>query len=394
MSYGKYFSSAQVESDQKDLIISQMKAEIFELRQNERDYQDLSSQFMNLDHRYNILQDEKLRSESEYKTRNDLTLKTVANLRTDIDTLKANIAEKNIEYQELKHENLASKDIADHRVLDISKLKNELASALDVNSKLVEDKRTLDTQASLLREDKRKLINNTENVNADVDALAFRVSDLEKAIKELEYDRARFEKQNAQLASSIDNLSLESKNKSDQVRFTESEVGDTQKQIVVLEADVKELERINEKNRSEALNTQKAHQKEVSKNLDLTGKISSLENNLRSKEIQIDDHRREIENLKNAHNNALDHNFQLNTDLEHIHRQIDALQSHNKELVSQLENFSQEDEELRNILNRRNKVKELKMKSDSHLKQSINTLATASPGRKLKASYRKSPERL
>jgi len=389
-SYNKYFSPAQVESDQKDLIISQMKAEIFELRQNDRDYQDLSGQFYNLDHRYNILQEEKLRGEIEYKNRNDLTLKTIANLKTDVDTLKSNISEKNIEYQELKSENIAIKDIAEHRIVDISKLKNELGSGLDLNSKLTDEKRTLETQLSLLREEKRKLVNQSDNVNSDVDNLLYKNNELEKAVKELEYDKNRIEKHNSQLAASIDNLSIEHRTRSEHLKFTESEAMDSQKHILGLEADCKDLERTNEKSRSEALQTQKHHQKEVSKNLELTAKSSNLENVLRSKEIQLDDHSREIESLKNAHNNALDHNFQLNSDLETIHRQIDGLQNHNGELVEELEKFSEQDEHVRSILNRRNRVKELKVKSDSHTKLSISTIAN-SPSRKFKSSYRKSP---
>ena len=61
--------------------------------------------------------------------------------------------------------------------------------------------------------------------------------------------------------------------------------------------------------------------------------------------------------------------------------------------MSQLENFSQQDEEVRAMLNRKNKVKELKLKAENHLKQSSNAIAN-SPSRKLKsASYVKSPEK-
>jgi len=54
-----------------------------------------------------------------------------------------------------------------------------------------------------------------------------------------------------------------------------------------LESDHKELERLNEKARNEAVNHQKALQKEISRNLELNGKIGSLENILKSKEGQI-----------------------------------------------------------------------------------------------------------
>ena len=56
---------------------------------------------------------------------------SMANLKTDIDTLKAALSEKNIECQELRTENLALKDIAEHRGLDINKLRDELVAAVN-----------------------------------------------------------------------------------------------------------------------------------------------------------------------------------------------------------------------------------------------------------------------
>ena len=74
---------------------------------------------------------------------------------------------------------------------------------------------------------------------------------------------------------------MELRSKTDQLRYLELDVSDTQKTIAVLEGEAKDLERYNDKNRSESLQQQKAHQKEVSKNLELSTKISSLDNTLR-----------------------------------------------------------------------------------------------------------------
>lgn len=48
------------DSDHKDLVISQLKAELFELRKNEKDYNELHTKLNNLEHRYNLLQEEKV----------------------------------------------------------------------------------------------------------------------------------------------------------------------------------------------------------------------------------------------------------------------------------------------------------------------------------------------
>ena len=51
---------SQLESDQKDLIISQLKAELFELRQNEKDYNLVIQQIKNLEHRTQALLNDKV----------------------------------------------------------------------------------------------------------------------------------------------------------------------------------------------------------------------------------------------------------------------------------------------------------------------------------------------
>ena len=70
MSYNRYFDPAQVESDQKDLIISQLKADQFELRQCELNLQELHAQLNNLDHSLAILKEEKVILEEIYSFNN------------------------------------------------------------------------------------------------------------------------------------------------------------------------------------------------------------------------------------------------------------------------------------------------------------------------------------
>jgi len=368
--YNRYFSPSQVESDQKDLLISQIKAEIFELKQNERDYLDLAAQLRNIEHRYNLLQDEKLRAEADFKSRNDINFKTIANLKTDIDTLKSNIAENNIEYQELKAENQAVKDIAEQRDISIRKIKNEIADALEQNDSLNQQRRNLETELSNLREEKRRIIAKIDNASGNLDELNFKNSELEKVIKELEYEQATLERQNVQLQASIDNLTSELHTREDNLETVEKQVADTQKTIAALDADIQDLERHNERTRAEAVQQQRSAQQEVNKNLDLTAKANSLEGNLRSKDIEAAELRREVEKLKADRSNLLDSKYQLEQELDTVRRDIDGISVQNNELVDELERFSLEDERARNILDRRDRVSDLKLKSQSQLKQS------------------------
>ena len=72
-------------------------------------------------------------------------------MKTDIDTLKSNIAEANIEYQELKAENQAIKDIAEQRDINIKKLKHEVGDSLEQNDLLNQQRRTLESEVSIYK---------------------------------------------------------------------------------------------------------------------------------------------------------------------------------------------------------------------------------------------------
>ena len=84
-----------------------------------------------LEHRYDILHTEKTRNDKENRLRNEQNIKTISNLKLDLNTLGSAIEDKNLEIRDFKAEIFALKDLADHRVLDINKLKAELNNALD-----------------------------------------------------------------------------------------------------------------------------------------------------------------------------------------------------------------------------------------------------------------------
>ena len=58
---------AQAENEQKDVLISQLKAEVFELKRIEGDYQKLNALIIELGDKDELLQQEKDRGEKEQR---------------------------------------------------------------------------------------------------------------------------------------------------------------------------------------------------------------------------------------------------------------------------------------------------------------------------------------
>jgi len=398
-------SPSRNESGSKEVLISQLRAEILELKSNEREYFDLANQLKKLEQRYGVLQDEKARGESDFKTRNTINFDTIANLRTDVDTLKANIADTKIEIQDLRSENQTVKDLADQRGVELQRIKAEVSTASEDNNELSDNKRRLEAELEISREEKRRVVTQLKDARSTLDDLDHKNAELEKIMKELEYKNSKIERQNAQTQQNVDNLTGESKTRTENLEVIEQQVADSQKNIVALEKDIQESERENERVRIEATKSHKTYQQEVSKNLELTARGAVLENALRAKEAELTELKRDQDNLKNSHSNLLDNNFQLKQDLDNVRTEIDAFSTQNSEIVEELDRISVEDEQVRSILNRSDRVEALRFKSESQLRKtgfkSSRGQFSPSPDRNhgrsplskssLKSSMRKSP---
>ncbi len=57
-------AAVKAENDRKDLIIMKLKAEVFELRQKERDYKRLHEEYVQMEHRQRQSANEKKRVEN------------------------------------------------------------------------------------------------------------------------------------------------------------------------------------------------------------------------------------------------------------------------------------------------------------------------------------------
>mmetsp|Transcript_39528 Transcript_39528/g.45983 ORF Transcript_39528/g.45983 Transcript_39528/m.45983 type:complete len:389 (+) Transcript_39528:51-1217(+) len=382
-SYKKYFDPAQVESDQKDLIISQLKAELFELRQNERDYSELHTKLNNLEHRYNLLQEEKTLNERDFKARNEINSKTVQNLKFDCDGLKNELNALNGDLQDLRIDNNGINELINSRSAEIARLKAELADLFDSNNALQGDKRDLENAILRTKDECRKLEGDLNNSNVQGNELADKKQRLEKTIKDLEFDLDKIDGQNAQLQKTQDGLRIEIKNKNDNLRYAEQQLTDQKKHILGLEADLQDLKRAQEKLRYDAQTVQKNQENEYAKNLDAQAKLDNLGRLIADRENQIADLKRQYEGLKREHLDLVNSNDDLNHDIDAQARHLELLTAQNIELVNELEKYSEQDERARAILDRRDRVNELRAKTEGRMKQSYSNMNSSlrSPGK-------------
>lgn len=91
--------------------------------------------------------------------------------------------------------------------------------------------------------------------------------------------------------------------------------------------------------------------------------------------------RKEQDNLRFSNNNILERNQDLKSELDALNSHCNVLQGQNRDLNVELERFVQTDEQIRATLNRRERVVNLREKTDTEIKKSQYEVDRASPQR-------------
>lgn len=142
--------------DSKDLIISQLKREIMELKISDNDYNNINAQLGNLERRYAQLKQEKNDAESDFSKKADHQMKTLASLKTEIDSYVYQIQEKDSEFRGLleDYESLEAMFVAKEDVLESQKV--ECQDLENRNRKAEEEVAVLKRQCDKLNSEKQE----------------------------------------------------------------------------------------------------------------------------------------------------------------------------------------------------------------------------------------------
>ena len=97
----------------------------------------------------------------------------------------------------------------------------------------------------------------------------------------------------------------------------------------------------------------------ITKNKDLTSKLKNLEHNLRTTENDLDQAVLKRESLRKDHSELVGENKILNSEIDKTLISILEYENINKELKKEVENYIECDEEARQMLNRKDNMRNL-----------------------------------
>lgn len=360
---------------EKDVLISSLRKQVFDLEQNEKNYNVLNNKYKNLQNDYTIICESKLKQEYEYKQRLESANKELSDLRGEIDSIQNTLDDRISLNKKLYQDNSALHKLSEDRAMEIGDLKNQLMEARMNIENLSAARANLEKNMSQANNEivSQKELN--DKLIDDNEKLAKIVEEQDENIRALETDKRK-------LNNRIDELNFENKSILGKLKSREDALNDSNKKIeevtrsyTQLENKYSDLDAAHERTKLDLSTARKDLGKEKNVRLDCERAIDKLEGNIREKEKDIRNATIDIENLKILNSKLTDEKNRQQAEIDRLKSHIMVLTEQNQKYVEEIESTIEQDEKLRQQLAmRRDQNDNLLKNNKAVLERSLNNL--------------------
>ncbi|CDW75674.1 UNKNOWN [Stylonychia lemnae] len=389
----RYYDSVHLASDQKDLLISQLKAEIFEIQQRDKDYLALRDQLHNIQSKYRHLQDEKvtfiqkltttqLLQDNDFRGKHEGNAMSIMALKKEIDDLRFLLNEKSRVNNDYQQEIAANRDQINRKEGDITGIQRDLAHKSDQGYQIRKDIDNLSYEVSKLKEEKLKDLDEIARLR-ELSAYRERENgDQAQRIRGVDYDLLKNQERASELGKLAESKEFDLRRTSEALDSAQIELARLKDESQRLQGDNLGQQRQYDRQNEEKVALLRQRDLELQKNRELSALLFDLESKNRSRDDQVIVIRKELDDVKFSNSSIHDRNSDLRAEIAALQQHIAVLENQNKELNRELEKFVETDEQIRTTLNRRERVVELRQKTEHELHKSMYDLERSSPQRR------------
>lgn len=354
--------------DSKDLVISQLKREIMELKISDKDYNNISAQLTNLERRYTQLKQEKSENEMEFGRKTDHQMKTLASLKSEIDSLFVQCDEKNNEYRNglEDYEHLEGLLISKEDILE-----NQRVESQDYENrrrKIEEEVSTFRRQHDKLSVEKNEQENHIQRVSAQLEDYIDQAKNIENEILDNQEQNKGKTDHIEDTKQVVEEFRKENEHCEFIYREKENDHENTIRIINDLETEVSNVERDRDTFKSEVNKINGLYQKDLEETRQLEAKLHELSTGLKQKEKNMEQRKKQVTELTDKNNALANQNVLAAGDNALIKDQIRHTININKDILEEIERFIEIEGRGRCVLDRRHRYTELYDKCSKSIK--------------------------
>ena len=372
--YRKSGYDVKVESKEKDMLISQLKAHIFELEQHEKDYDGLNQKFRKLQNDCSLLNEAKIRLEYELRQKDENYNKQICDLRNENENLQLSYNEKLSVNKKLFAENdaLAKQlDMKNEEIKEMADRINQLLSQLD---KSAEDKSGLERVVQGLTDLKASQAMEISKLVDDNKKLSKICQEQDRSMKQGEQERQK-------LAAKLDETNYDLKNLSGQLRSREENLNFAQGQLeenknlnLKLQGTIKDYERQFDNMKNDIEGLKQNLMKERQFRAEEEKRNEQMESVLQDRERELNRMNNEIDSMKTMNQRITDDKMNGQMENEKLKNHIMVLTQQNQKLIAEIENVIDQDEKMKEQLARKDRIVAVLRNNKMTIEQSLNNL--------------------
>ena len=342
-----------MENNEKDLIISNQKTYIYQLELKEKEFDNLNKKFLELQNEYENLDRYKNQLELEIKQKDNNYNRDISILRADNESSQLKQNEILIMNKKLIGENEYLKreiEIKNKEIQRLNQRLNDLLNELNISKenylKFSKENEELNNMKLYDKNEIEKLLEDNHKLYDLCQELNFSLKEAEK------------EKENLKLIIDDSNIKLNSQDEN--IKYSNEENNKMKRNIEDMSDKIFEYEKENANLKMNLLN-----EKNENKN---------LKDLLLQKENQIKSLNANYEDILNKHNNLNNELIDKSHSVEKYINNCKILKEQNNQLMNEMNNIISFNKKARNILNRKEKIKNLILDNKSILQECMKNI--------------------
>jgi chromosome segregation ATPase len=374
----KCLNGTLYDREDKDVLVSKLNSRISKLEQQDKDYDLMNQEFKQLENDVNLLNEAKLRLEYEIKQRDESYTKRIADLKGENENLQNALNDKLCVNKKLFEEKQC--------------LENQLKSKNDQITDLTNQINNLNNRFNSNENVKEDLQNNLRDLNqikaAQRDKIAELVDDNKKLAnlcQEQDHSLYLAGQEKAKLAKKLNDDNANINNLNSKLRVHSNNLNNLQNQLdksnelnLKLKKDLQDLEdaynsfNVDNHNLNDELNKQRILREDEEKNNNqLRIALGDRKNKLRA----LND---DYMYLKNLYDKRCEERNMYQMETEKLKEHITRLSKQNENLSDEIDGVIKDDNQMRDILNRTDRMSTMLKTNDSIICQMPQELINAS----------------
>ncbi|CAK70761.1 unnamed protein product (macronuclear) [Paramecium tetraurelia] len=354
------YRSSYYESDQKDIIIAQLKADIYEAQKQQEELEQLEQEMGKWEIKIKMANEEKLLLEHEHKQKHEQCIGQIQMMTQEINQLSKILKERHLDQERQILQQKELEEINDQRQLEIQQARKQLNKLSD----------SVIQETSIIENLQHKLEQfEQESYNAEV-----KNKDLNRKINEIQQKNRKIEQDCQILQDQL--IQLQQSDQEQEINKYQQQLAYTNEHIKKIEQEFQQQKQ-NNKSTEQQINrmNQELQQNEVDlskqrkylimeqqKKDDLNKKKAQLQKTQLHRQEQYSQADQEFNKTKMDNQTIINDNNCYKNKLKQLQTHIDNLMKVNQELVSELEYYCGDDQKIKQILNRAARVKELQLR--------------------------------